>query len=257
MNVFDILPFCERLNTLMNERKITAYRLAKLTGLSHAAVMSIIKGTTRDPRPDNLRKIAEALDISFNELVKGTDLAPDIFPHDPCQTYPLQEPPEEARKITLDELINLDQSNGIKPFGEGSHLTAPVPPNFGGSNFAVIRMPHALMAPEIQVGDWVFIDLNVPKMDPAGIDALCDKKPYISPESLDDGTLIAAEIEVIDGANITVIGRKFISPDGALRVSFNNAPVESAPKIKKLLGRVSGVTRAYIKSSREENELFS
>lgn len=257
MKDYGVIPFCIRLSGLMRARKMTAYRLAKLTGLSHAALMSIIKGTTKDPRPDNLLKIAEALDLSLGELIEGTELEPDVLPDDSCGTSPLQEPLEEAQKTSLEELVNLDQSNGLNPLRGNSLLLEPVPPNFGGSNFAVIRMPHALMAPEIRVGDWVFIDLNVPKLGSEGIDALCDKNPYLSPESLDDGTLIAAEIEVVEGTNIAVIGRKLISPDGTIRVSFNNTPVETAPRIKKLLGRVAGVTRAYIKSNREENELFA
>lgn len=256
MEDYGAIPFCVRLRALMSARKMTAYRLAKLTGLSHAALMSIIKGITKDPRPDNLHKIAEALNLSLSELIEGTELEPDVLPDDSCVTSPLLEVPEEAQKTSLEELVHLDQSNGLRPLGRDALLVEPVPPNFGGSNFAVIRMPHALMAPEIQVGDWVFIDLNVPKLDSAGIDAICDKKPYLSSKSLDDGTLIAAEIEVVEGTSIAVIGRKLISPDGTVRVSFNNTPVESAPRIKKLLGRVAGITRAYIKSNREENDLF-
>lgn len=256
MKDYGVIPFCVRLRGFMRERKMSAYRLAKLTGLSHAALMSIIKGITKDPRPDNLHKIAEALGLSLSELIEGTELEPDVLPDELCATSPLQEPLEEAQKTSLEGLILLDQSNGLKPLGGDSLLVEPVPPNFGGSNFAVIRMPHALMAPEIRVGDWVFIDLNVPKLDSAGIDALRDRNPYLSPESLDDGTLIAAEIEVVEDKSIAVIGRKLISPDGTVRVSFNNAPVESAPRIKKLLGRVAGITRAYIKSNREENDLF-
>lgn len=262
MEVFSVIPFSTRLTQLMQERNLTGYRLAKLTGLSQVAIMAIAKGTTKAPRPDNLRKIADALQIPFQEMLEGTDLEPDVFTSSNDIEAPLNEPLQEAYKVTSETLATLDVENGFNPFHDKELLREPVPPNFGGSNFAVVRMTHTLMEPEIKVGDWVFIDLNAPKLTQEEFDAALDgrvllKKFCTHAEKLDDGTLIAALVKPVGGSERAVIGRKMTAPDGSLRMTFGNPPSELSPVIKKFLGRVVGITRAYVSSCREENELFS
>lgn len=262
MDVFSVVPFSTRLTQLMQERNLTGYRLAKLTGLSQVAIMAIAKGTTKDPRPDNLRKIADALQVPYQEMLEGTDLEPDVFTSDNDIEAPLNEPLHEAYKVTAETLAKLDVEDGFNPFHDKELLREPVPPNFGGSNFAVVRMAHALMEPEIKVGDWVFVDLNAPKLTQEDFDAVLDGRKlnrtfYTHAEELDDGTLIAALVKPVGSGERAIIGRKMTAPDGSLRITFGNPPTEFSPVIKKFLGRVVGITRAYISSSREENELFA
>ena len=80
---------------------------------------------------------------------------------------------------------------------------------------------------------------------------------YTHVEELDDGTLIVALVKPVGSTERAIIGRKMTAPDGSLRMTFGNPPTEASPVIKKFLGRVVGITRAYVPSGREENELFS
>lgn len=56
-----------KLNHFLEKKKITAYRLAIITGISEAAISRYRSGK-RTPRPAELRKIAEALDVKVSQL---------------------------------------------------------------------------------------------------------------------------------------------------------------------------------------------
>ena len=62
--------FAENLNRILNEQCMTHYRLAQLTGITHSA-MSLYRNGKRKPHFDNLKKIADALNVSADELIKG------------------------------------------------------------------------------------------------------------------------------------------------------------------------------------------
>ena len=56
-----------KLNHFLEQKGITAYRLAIDTGISHAAISRYRSGK-RTPRPTEMRKIAKALDVKVSQL---------------------------------------------------------------------------------------------------------------------------------------------------------------------------------------------
>lgn len=54
---------------IADRKEISIYRLEKESGVSTGRIWRIIKGETINPSIDNLIKIADALDISLDELV--------------------------------------------------------------------------------------------------------------------------------------------------------------------------------------------
>ena len=61
--------FSENLNRILNEQGMTHYRLAQITGITHSA-MSLYRNDKRKPHFDNLKKIANALNVLVDELTK-------------------------------------------------------------------------------------------------------------------------------------------------------------------------------------------
>ena len=59
----------ENLKKICEEKDISAYHLAKITQLPISVVAKIIRNEVKNPRLDTVIKIADALDISLDELV--------------------------------------------------------------------------------------------------------------------------------------------------------------------------------------------
>lgn len=64
--------FSEILVKLMEERNVTAYQIAKATGLSNTA-LSRYKSGKQDPAIDKLIAIADFFDVSTDYLLGRTD----------------------------------------------------------------------------------------------------------------------------------------------------------------------------------------
>lgn len=58
----------ERIKQLLSEKQLTEYRLAKNTGTSTAHMSRLMTGDIKDPRFELVCKIADALDITVDEL---------------------------------------------------------------------------------------------------------------------------------------------------------------------------------------------
>ena len=66
----------EYFKKIVNERKISLYRLSKLSGVQRNVLGRILSGSTPDPRISTVRKIAKALKLTkdeFLELCEYTD----------------------------------------------------------------------------------------------------------------------------------------------------------------------------------------
>ena len=59
----------ENLKKICEEKDISAYHLAKITRLPISVVAKIIRGEVKNPRIDSVIKMADALDVSLDELV--------------------------------------------------------------------------------------------------------------------------------------------------------------------------------------------
>ena len=214
-------PFGPRLKKLMQERRITAYRLAKLTGISHPTIIDIINGRTADPRPNSLQKIANALGLTVENVVCGTNL-------EPKDKSAFKKPQESQRTAIATQLKNLKTIEEVK--SKENVKKIPVPFNFGGSDIIAVKVRHSLMAPDIQVGDIAFISLY---------------KQEDNYKTLDDGTLIAAEFLKANKSREVTIGKKMTAPDGTVRLKFDQYE-ELSPAIERVIGRVIGISRSYV-----------
>ena len=54
---------------IMEEKNITLYRLSKITDLNESNLGKIISGKTKDPRISYVKAIADALEVSIDEIV--------------------------------------------------------------------------------------------------------------------------------------------------------------------------------------------
>jgi len=82
------------LRDLIKEHNLTAYEIAKNTGLSNIGVQKIISGDTKSPNPATLSKIFEYIENG----IKGTNVKPNMV------SEPL---PEYSKGLSKDEQIDL------------------------------------------------------------------------------------------------------------------------------------------------------
>ena len=59
----------EKIKKIMEEKNITLYRLSKITDLNESNLGKIISGKTKDPRISYVKAIADALEVSIDEMV--------------------------------------------------------------------------------------------------------------------------------------------------------------------------------------------
>lgn len=59
----------EKIKKIMQEKNITLYRLSKITDLNESNLGKIISGKTKDPRISYVKAIADALEVSIDEIV--------------------------------------------------------------------------------------------------------------------------------------------------------------------------------------------
>ncbi|RGC87296.1 helix-turn-helix domain-containing protein [Thomasclavelia ramosa] len=59
----------EKIKKIMEKKNITLYRLSKITDLNESNLGKIISGKTKDPRISYVKAIADALEVSIDEIV--------------------------------------------------------------------------------------------------------------------------------------------------------------------------------------------
>lgn len=59
----------EKIKKIMEEKNITLYRLSKITDLNESNLGKIISGKTKDPRISYVKAMADALEVSIDEIV--------------------------------------------------------------------------------------------------------------------------------------------------------------------------------------------
>lgn len=60
--------FALRITNLLNERKISKYKLEKETGLTHSAIRYIFNEVNKDVKFSTIVKVADFFDMSLNEF---------------------------------------------------------------------------------------------------------------------------------------------------------------------------------------------
>lgn len=77
--------FAERLNGILDKRKMKQVDLCRLSGLSSAQVTYLVNGRTKDPSLTTATKIANALDVSLDYLAGRDGYAPSpLAAGEPC-----------------------------------------------------------------------------------------------------------------------------------------------------------------------------
>ena len=61
----------ENLRELREKKGLSQDRLAKLADVANNTIIKIEQGENRNPTLETLKKIANALDVSIDELIKG------------------------------------------------------------------------------------------------------------------------------------------------------------------------------------------
>ena len=69
----------KKLLSIMAERNISMYRLAKLLGTSSSTISDIVSRRNRNPRIDTVARIASALDVSVDELLLDEYMVDSFF----------------------------------------------------------------------------------------------------------------------------------------------------------------------------------
>lgn len=58
-----------KVRRIMEEKGITQYRLAKLTGISEAQISRLLNGKRSDPKISAVKAIAAALQVGISEII--------------------------------------------------------------------------------------------------------------------------------------------------------------------------------------------
>jgi len=156
----------ERITKARDAAKMSKADLARKTGITKQGIGKIENGETKSPTPENLLKIATAINITMEELITGN------------KRYTVNEHPKEY--LTTSATTNISEgpsSKGLVPliswvqagnFCEAVDLfevgTAenwyPCPVNHSKETY-ILRVQGTSMEPEYRDGDLIFVDPHV------------------------------------------------------------------------------------------------
>jgi phage repressor protein C with HTH and peptisase S24 domain len=131
-----------RLIAIRNAKRITRYRLAKLSGVSETYIYRIEKGLIRNPRRDTLQKLAYGLSISLAELVG------EIAPVD---TWHLVE---QSLKAYIPVYADVGAGEGVEPIDYVAVTRVRSAPE----TLRAYRVDGLCLEPEIHHGDTLIVD---------------------------------------------------------------------------------------------------
>ena len=75
------MKFCDKLNTLLKEKEMRPIDLVKATNIGKSNVHYLTTGRSKNPTLSTLFEIAEALDISMDELLRDVDIPENTRKH--------------------------------------------------------------------------------------------------------------------------------------------------------------------------------
>ena len=128
--VLDMAHFAERLRHLRSERNITQARLAQLLNIS-ARVYNRWETGDAAPHFDTVVKIADALQVSLDELAGRKEITSDIVLRNPelhelvQQVDQLPDSDQQALIAVMDGLVKRTQIAKMKIPGQGSARRKP------------------------------------------------------------------------------------------------------------------------------------
>ncbi|MDO4356544.1 MAG: helix-turn-helix transcriptional regulator, partial [Clostridia bacterium] len=119
------MSFAERLRYLRRERNLTQEELAKAAGISYFSIVNYENGRTKDPAYSYIRKIADALGVSTDELQDGNATSVSVDTGDGVPTtfanWPLGHPYHVYSDEELDKLYARWKTGILRDFDLLSH----------------------------------------------------------------------------------------------------------------------------------------
>jgi SOS-response transcriptional repressor LexA len=143
----------ERVRELRKERGMNRSELARATDLTHSALQQLESGETKAPTPENLFKIADALNVDARYLVTGAGSPSPVRTAEQVASYQVTRAVPLISWTTAG--IWADISDPYQP-GDGEqmiHTTAKV-----GRHAFALRIRGDSMEPRIPDGSVVIID---------------------------------------------------------------------------------------------------
>ncbi|RVT67689.1 helix-turn-helix domain-containing protein [Niallia taxi] len=113
----------ELLRELRGKRSLR--EIAKITEISHTYISDLEKGFRRDtkapinPSPDTLKRLANAYDFSYEELMKSAGYLPDLIVNDGNNEYHVEvkSADKDDKYDSLSEINKLIKEYGIEQMG--------------------------------------------------------------------------------------------------------------------------------------------
>lgn len=100
--------FGEHLKHIRESRGMTVNQLAMYSGISSASISRYESGERNAPKPENIKKLAEALKIPYEELM---EIAGHLEGKSPLAQY---DPLSEAKKRLMKHLENINDPELIE-----------------------------------------------------------------------------------------------------------------------------------------------
>lgn len=244
MNSNIVIPFRKKLNDILKIKGMSPYVLAKKADMSAMSIWRILNGETKSPRPQNLEKIAEALDMPVESLIKSTDCeeSVDIELLSVAVTAPKTEKLQTAESIDLSLLAKADPYKQDNCFGL-FNKKIPVPADFSLGAYVCVQATDNALAPTICAGDLVYIERVVFEEDsePDPTDM-----PREEGADIADGNLIAALIADKEKPFV-LLGEKVTDARGRVWVKRYAADPDGNTffLVKRYLGIVAGISREF------------
>lgn len=244
MNSNIVIPFRKKLNDILKIKGMSPYVLAKKANMSAMSIWRILNGETKSPRPQNLEKIADALDMPVESLIKSTDCeeSVDIELLSDAVTAPKTEELQTAESIDLSLLAKADPSKQDNCFGL-FNKKIPVPAGFSPGAYVCVQATDNALAPTICAGDLVYIERIVfgegSEPDPSDM-------PRAEGADIADGNLIAALIADKEKPFV-LLGEKVTDARGRVWVKRYAADPDGNTffLVKQYLGIVAGISREF------------
>lgn len=242
MNSNIVIPFRKKLSDILKIKGMSPYVLAKKANMSAMSIWRILNGETKSPRPQNLEKIADALDMPVESLIKSTDCeeSVDIELLSDAVTAPKTEELQTAESIDLSLLAKADPSKQDNCFGL-FNKKIPVPADFSLGAYVCVQATDNALAPTICAGDLVYVERIVfeenSEPDPSDM-------PREEGADIADGNLIAALIADKEKPFV-LLGEKVTDARGRVWVKRYAADPDGNTffLVKQYLGIVAGVSR--------------
>lgn len=239
-----VIPFRRKLNDILKSKNMTPYVLAKKADLSAMSIWRILNGETKSPRPQNIEKIATALDMPVEDLIAGTDCeeSVDIELLSDAVTAPKTEELQTAESIGLNLLAKADPYKQDNCFGL-FNKKIPVPADFSLGAYVCVQARDNALAPTICAGDLVYIERIVFEED-------SEPNPTDMPREegadIADGNLIASLIADKEKPFV-LLGEKVTDARGRVWIKRYTADPDGNTffLVKRYLGIVAGISREF------------